>query len=384
MRALIFSFIFIVFAGVTFASVDSSGVGNNLKVMKEGKESKIDSVYRTDDEVIIYIDGVKIPAIQTREVVKPFPLPILKPAPVIKDSSSKSDTLVSVLPGAQVIKKASVNGGIPFLYYVIGLLVLGLIGANIYTKNKKKKSENAASEAVAPNIALNPADAVVPVTTTPAPDNRFVPLVDPDHAPAYPNMPSREELNHAALPNMLRSAYSRQNILNELGIITQVLETKFGRINGRFTMEHADGTRSVQEFQNEPGVKAKVRFSSGVEATVYSRFSCLNNIRALQVTEISQQPTFVEESRVEVTNNTTITTEFQPEPVPSEIVEVPVVETPVVPASAPAVVTVPVVPAEVQTSEPESVPSDDDPVVTATINGKQVTARLSTVKEFLK
>lgn len=385
MRKLLFIVAFL-FVGVSFADSDSLGVNSskdnpNYKIVNGiGKESKIDSVVRTEEEVLIYIDGVKTPVIQKDTKIYPVPVPVPTPNP--NDTISSDTSSVSGSTKAVATKNSSV-GGLGFLPFLLGLLGIGFLAAGIIT-GKKKEDGNNASEAVASENTLNPTGP----TTAPVPDNRFVPVVDPDHAPAYPNMPSREELNPVALPNMLRSAYSRQNISNELGIITQVLETKFGRLNGRFTMEHADGTRSVQEFQNEPGVKARVRFSNGIEATVYSRYSCLNNLRALQVAEISQQPTFVEEPRVEVTNNTTTTTEFQPEPVPSEIVEVPTpeaapaVETPAVPVPVTEVTTAP--PAVPDEPAPMPTLADDDPITTVTINGKEISAPLSVVKELLK
>ncbi len=391
MRTILF-IIVILSTGVIFASEDSLSVGNtdttdNYVIIKEGKASVIDSVVRTEEEIVIFIDGIKIPAIQSRETVKPFPLPLPKfPAPAIKDSNSKSDTLVSVLPGVKAVKKASVNGGIPFLYYIIGLLVLGLIGAILYTKKKEDENgDNGTSEAVASGSTTNP---VVPATTTPEPENRFVPAIDADYAPAYRT--GNTSISRGEVPELVERAYSNTpNFVSQHGNVSNVRDVKFGKLNGRFRMEHSDGNVSVQQFNNEPGFKATATLEGGLNVFIYSRFGCMNNVRALRLAEVSEEPTFTETTE-ETVGSATVTTQFQPEPVPSEITEipvlVPVVETPAVPVPE-----VPVPVAEVVTAPPavpaEPAPiatTDDDPVVTAEINGVKITARLSALKQLIK
>lgn len=392
MRKLLFIVAFL-FVGVSFADSDSLDVNSskdnpNYKIVNGiGKESKIDSVVRTEEEVLIYIDGVKTPVIQKDAKIYPVPVPVPSPSP--KDTISSDTSSVSGSTKAVTTKNASVIEGLGFLPFLLGLFGIGFLAAGIISgKNKESKSGDGdgTSEAVAPdNNTPNPAD---PVTVAPVPENRFVPAIDADYAPAYRT--GNTSISRGEVPELVERAYSNTpNFVSQHGNVSNVRDVKFGKLNGRFRMEHSDGNVSVQQFNNEPGFKATATLEGGLNVFIYSRFGCMNNVKALRLAEVSEEPTFTETTE-ETVGSATVTTEFQPEPVPSEIVEVPTPEAP-----APAVETpVPVaevatassaVPAEELTTAPEPIATtDDDPVVTATINGKQVTARLSTVKEFLK
>lgn len=388
MRKLLFIVAFL-FVGVSFADSDSLGVNSskdkpNYKIVNGiGKESKIDSVVRTEEEVLIYIDGVKTPVIQKDTKIYPVPVPVPSPSPV--DTTTKDTNSVSGSTKVVTTKNASVMGGLGFLPFLLGLLGIGFLAAGIVAGKKKEdeSGDNGTSEAVASGSTTNP----VPATTPPTPDNRFVPAIDADYAPAYRTGSS--SIRREEVPVLVERAYGNTpNFVSQHGNVSNVRDVKFGKLNGRFRMEHSDGNVSVQQFDNEPGFKATATLEGGQNVFIYSRFGCMNNVRALRLAEVSEEPTFTETTE-ETVGSATVTTQFQPEPVPTEIVEVPapVVETPEVPAvtvPAPEVVPAPAVPAEVQTSEPESVPSDDDPVVTAEINGVKITARLSALKQLIK
>ncbi|MDP2815198.1 MAG: hypothetical protein Q8O19_00790, partial [Rectinemataceae bacterium] len=49
-----------------------------------------------------------------------------------------------------------------------------------------------------------------------------------------------------------------------------------GTINGEQIMFNRDGSSQIETFHNEPGYRARVRFSNGTERVVVSRWSCFN------------------------------------------------------------------------------------------------------------
>lgn len=352
-------------------STPSSMFSENLKILRNGTESKIDSVVEKNSEIFIYIDGNKTPVKKNKKNrVNPAPTPV--PDSVVVKHKDKIDS-------ASTIITAGTSSDLPWWVYVLTTLGVGGLVAFALFKAKDNSSNpttpETGNDAPAP-VTSSPTTPTTP--TTSETDNRFVPAIDPNHAPAFENMPAFENFNSDALPEMLQRAYARQSTGN-LGLISEVLESKFGRLNGRFTMQHADGTSSVQHFENERGVKSLVRFTSGQTATVYSRFSCLNNIRGLQVAEIENVPTFTEESKVEISGTQTVTTEFHPESVPTEITEIQE-NTPESPTESPELIK------DSPSVKIDSLPTETvvDPTVTVEIDGRSVTAPLSVINLLLK
>lgn len=200
------------------------------------------------------------------------------------------------------------------LLLVLALLFFG-IGLIVYAIMKKSSPATTTSAKDENGLKLVP-----PTQNQLREDNRmdFIPVVNPNHAPAYPNMPSRQELNSASLPSMVMTAYTNlPNFVRDYGVISQITNIKHGVLNGRFSMEHADGTVSTQEFKDEPGFRAKAKLANGKTMLIYSRYSCLNNVRAIKIAEVIEQPSFTPETEVKTTKSSITTTTYHPERIAS-------------------------------------------------------------------
>lgn len=55
-------------------------------------------------------------------------------------------------------------------------------------------------------------------------------------------------------------------------------EIERGVMNGTLTVFFADGRRRTEEYENEPGFRARLRFADGTERTVVCRWACFNPV----------------------------------------------------------------------------------------------------------
>ena len=363
MKSVVFLFVFLFSSVVAFCNTDTTATptppfSENFKVLKNGTESKVDSVVEKNSEIFIYIDGGKTPVKKNNKKFRNTPTPTPDPDSLIVKFEEKEDSSTVITAGT--------NSDTPWWFYVLSALGIGFIGFALFKASSNGTKDSSKTEPSNPS-----SDTTTPSAPSPETDDRFTPAVSPDHAPAFPNMPSRENLNVAALPQLMQRAYANTpNFLRNNGVITDVSDVKIGKLNGRFSMEHADGSVSTQNFNNELGFRAKARLSNGKSMIVYSRFSCMNNVRGIEVAEISEMPTFQEEEKSETNGRETVTTVYQPEPVPTEIQEV---------QSAPESSTT--TPANIVV---DTLPTEADPTVTVEIDGRSVTAPLSVINMLLK
>ena len=285
-----------------------------ISIKRNGHESKIDSIVYHENETLIYIDGIKSP-VNNSSVTTTNQSPSQRTPNHKKNEKASVDTSKSA--HANPLHKANNS------LVLIALIFLGLIGIVLFTigvlgiVSKKKSGKD--KSFIRDNGEKNNASDFSSSRTTPVllrEDNRMTlsPVVDVDYAPAYSKMPTRQQLIPAALPSMIITAYANQpHFLRQYGVIAEVKNIRHGYLNGEFMMQHADGSISRQKFTNEPGFRAKVTLKNGDSMYIYSRYSCLNDVRGVQLTEVLNQPTFTQESSVKSSKNATTTTIYNPE-----------------------------------------------------------------------
>lgn len=346
---------FSLFAADTTTAIHASA--DSISVVKKGIETKIDSIKRVNQQTLIYIDGIaQVQQFPNKNWKAPMP-------PILQDTTDKVDTSKSVTASVKKSTKkfSTADYAKLGLAGIMGPIGLFLFALGIVQASKKKDPKN---------------------SSTPVVEDRFVPAIDPDHAPAYRS--GANTIRRDELPELVEAAYKNSpNFVSEHGNISNIRDIKFGKLNGMFRMEHADGNVSVQEFRNEPGFKATATLEeNGTDVFLYSRFGCMNNVKGLRLTEISEQPTFTE-SKEENIGDTTIINESTPEMVPTLIEEVhtaeePTPELPVeTPASEPTPVPEPPVVEEAPASEPTS-------KITVTFKGLIITGTPDDIAECIK
>jgi len=288
---------------------------DNLKIFRNGHEATVDSIVSNGDENLIYVDGFKTPV---KKIKKSYTSPTPTPTPI--DSTRIVQQKPESIDASVTVKKSNIWWSITPLI-ILGLVGVAIILLSIFGLKKKnsKNSEPSNSTLAAETNFAQSRNSRHSTPTTPTllqEDNRMriVNTVDPNYAPAYANMPKRNNLNPAALPSMLITAYTNQPVfINQYGAIAEVKNIRHGYLNGEFTMQHADGSVSRQKFVDEPGVRAKVTLKSGKTMFVYSRYSCLNDVRGIKIAEVLVQPTFTPETEVKVGKKATTTTVYRPE-----------------------------------------------------------------------
>ncbi len=162
--------------------------------------------------------------------------PVVQPAPASVVITDSADTTAT----------ANSNGNMP--WYGLAIFAIILLGIGLWawknSRDQRKMKEDAEAAAAKAELA-----------------KKFVTIPPGFHCV------SDDQLGRTAT-SAAQDAFGRN--------VQIVGEIERGYITGEQTMFNADGTSSVEKFDNEPGYRATVKFPDGTERLVVCKWACFN------------------------------------------------------------------------------------------------------------